>query len=49
MIFQKFFFGLKQDILSSVIIYGMSGSSWHFKRFISLAVKILDDAAKAAI
>ena len=43
------FFGLKQDILNRVIINCMSGSSWHFKRFISLAVKILDDAAKAAI
>ena len=27
----------------------MSGSSWHFKRFISLAVKILDNDAKAVI
>ena len=43
------FFGLKQDILSRVIINCMSGSSWHFKRFISLAVKILDDAAEAVI
>ena len=42
------FFGLKQDILSRVIIKGMSGSSWHFKHFISLAVKILD-AAEAVI
>ena len=37
------FFGLKQDILSRVIINGMSGSSWHFKQFISLAAKILDN------
>ena len=43
------FFGLKQDIFSRVIINGMSGSSCHFKRYISLAVKILDDAAEAAI
>ena len=43
------FFGLKQDILSRVIINGMSGSSWYFKRFISLAVKILDDEAEAVI
>ena len=31
------FFGLKQHILRRVIINGMSGSSWHFKYFISLA------------
>ena len=43
------FFGLKQDILSRVIINGMPGSSWYFKRFISLAVKILDDEAEAVI
>ena len=43
------FFGLKQDILSSIIINGMSGSSWHFKRFISLAVKILDNDAEEVI
>ena len=43
------FFGLKQDILSRFITNGMSGSSWHFKRFISLAVKILDNDAKAVI
>ena len=43
------FFGLKQDILSRVIINGMSGSSWHFKRFISLAVKILDNDAEEVI
>ena len=43
-------FGLKQDILSRVIIInGMSGSSWHFKYFVSLAVKILDDAAEDVI
>ena len=43
------FFGLKQDILSRVIINGMSGSSGYFKRFISLAVKILDDEVEAVI
>ena len=43
------FFGLKQDILSRVIINSMSGSSWHFKRFISLAVKIVDNDAEAII
>ena len=41
------FYGLKQDILSRVVINGTSGSSCHFKHFISLAVKILDDAAEA--
>ena len=43
------FLGLKRDTLSRVIINGMSGSLWHFKRFISFAVKILDDAAEAII
>ena len=43
------FFGLKQDILSRVIINSMSGSSLHFKRFISLAIKILDDATEGVI
>ena len=43
------FFGLKQEILSRVIIHQMSGSSWYFRRFISLAVKILDDATEAVI
>ena len=36
------FFGLRQDILNRVLINTMSGSAWHFKRFISLAAKILD-------
>ena len=43
------FFGLKQVILNRVIINGMSGSSWHFKRFISLSVKTLDNEAEAVI
>ena len=43
------FFGLKQDILSRVIINGMSGSSWHFKRFISVAAKILDNDAETVV
>ena len=42
-------FGLKQHILSRIIINGMSGSSWCFKCFISLDLKILDDAAEAVI
>ena len=33
---------LKFDILKRVINNQMSGSSWYFKRFLSLAVKILD-------
>ena len=43
------FYGLKQEILSIVIINGMSGSSWHFKRFISLSVKVLDNDAEAVV
>ena len=36
------FFGLRQDILKRVIINNMSGSAWHFKRFVYLALKVLD-------
>ena len=36
------FFGLRQNILSRVIVNGMTGSSWHFKRFVSLSLKVLD-------
>ena len=43
------FYGLKLEILSRVIINGMSGSSWHFKRFISLSVKVLDNDAEAVV
>ena len=43
------FYGLKQEILSIVIINGMSGSSWHFKRFISLSVNVLDNVAEGAV
>ena len=28
---------------------GMSGSSWHFKRFISLTVKVLDNDSEAVV
>ena len=35
------FFGLRQNILSRVTVNGMSGSSWHFKRFVSLSLKVL--------
>ena len=43
------FYGLKQEILSRVIINGMSGSSWHFKRFISVTVKVLDNDTEAVV
>ena len=39
----------KKDIVSRVIINSMSGISWHFKRLIPLAIKILDDAAEAVM
>ena len=40
------FHSLKFDILKRVINNQMSGSSWYFKRFLHLAVKILDGAAE---
>ena len=36
------FFSLRQDILKRVIINNMLGSAWHFKRFVYLALKVLD-------
>ena len=33
---------LRSDILKRVLVNQMPGSSWYFKRFLSLAVKILD-------
>ena len=36
------FYALREDILKRVIINTLSGSSWYFKRFVYLAVKILD-------
>ena len=36
------FYSLKKNILSKVILNGMTGSSWGFRRFISLSMKILD-------
>ena len=36
------FFALRQDILKRVIIKAMSGSASYFKRFVYLAVKILE-------
>ena len=43
------FHSLKQNILGRVIINGMSGSSWHFKRFVSLSLKILDNNVEVVI
>ena len=41
--FNDFIFsGLRQDILKRVIVDNVSGSAWYFKRFIYLAVKVLD-------
>ena len=39
-------FGLKQDILKRVIVNDMSGSAWYFKRFLYLAVKVLNSQAQ---
>ena len=43
------FYGLKQEILRRVIINGMFGSSWHFKRFILLSVNFLGNDAEAVV
>ena len=43
------FYDLRQNILGRVIINGMSGGSWHFKRFISLSLKSLDNDDEAVI
>ena len=43
------FYGLRQNILGRVIINGMSGSSWHFKRFVSLSLKFLDNDVETVI
>ena len=36
------FYGFRNDILSKVIVHGMSGNSWRFRRFIMLNVKVLN-------
>ena len=36
------YYGLKQNILSKVIVNGMSGSSWRFRRFVMINLKILN-------
>ena len=43
------FYGLRQNVLGRVNINGMSGSLWHFKRFVSLSLKILDNDVEAVI
>ena len=36
------FYGLRQNILSKVIVNGMSGSSWKFRRFVMISLKDLN-------
>ena len=36
------FFSLKADILKRVIVNRLSGSSWYFRRFLNLSLKVLD-------
>ena len=36
------FYGLKSEILSKVIVNGMSGNSWRFRRFITLSLTAVD-------
>ena len=43
------FYALRQDILKRVIINTMSSSSWLFKRFVHLAVKILHGEVEISI
>ena len=43
------FYCLRQNNLSRVIINGMSGSSWHFKRFLSLSLNVLDNDVQAVV
>ena len=43
------FHGLRPNILDRVIINDMSGSSLHFKRFVSLSLKILDNNVQAEL
>ena len=48
--FNDFIFdGLRQNILGRVIINGTSGSSWHFKQFVLLSLKLLDNDVEAVI
>ena len=43
------FYSLKSDILKRVMVNQMSGSSWYFKRFLHLAVKILDAEVEISV
>ena len=43
------FYCLRQNILGRVVINGISDSSWYFKRFVSLSLKILDNDVEAVI
>ena len=43
------FHALKHDILKRVINNNLSGSSWYFKRFVYLAVKILDGEVEISV
>ena len=36
------FHGLRQNILSKVIVNGMPGSNWKFRRFVMLSLKVLN-------
>ena len=36
------YYGLKQNILSKVIVNGMSGSSLRFRRFVMINLKVLN-------
>ena len=36
------FYSLRQNILSKVIVNGMSVSSWKFRKFLMLSLKILN-------
>ena len=36
------FYALRQNILSKVIVNGMSGSSWKFRRFVVISLKVLN-------
>ena len=43
------FYSLENNILKSVIVNQMSGSSWYFKCFLHLAVKISDTEVKMSV
>ena len=36
------FYGLTQNVLSKVIVNGMSGSSWKFRRVVMISLKVLN-------